>query len=240
MIKVVRKNFTFYITKSGMNISENLKKLQSRIENYPAKLIAVSKTKPVSLLKEAYQAGIRDFGENRVQEMVEKYEALPKDIHWHLIGHLQRNKVKYIVPFVHLIHAVDSLNLLQEINKRAEQNNRVIGCLLQIHIAEEETKFGFSYTEVEELFSSEEIKALKSIQILGLMGMATNTANQEQVNQEFKQLKDFFDRIKVEVNLMNVNFQELSMGMSGDYELALKNGSTMIRVGSAIFGARAQ
>lgn len=221
-----------------MNISENLEKFHSIIKNYPAKLIAVSKTKPASLLEEAYQSGIRDFGENKVQEMAEKHEVLPKDIRWHLIGHLQRNKVKYIAPFVHLIHAVDSLKLLQEINKRAEQNNRIINCLLQIHIAEEETKFGLSYDEVQELIHSEELKALKSVQIFGLMGMASNTTNQEQVNQEFKRLKVFFDKTKEQTDLANVNFQELSMGMSGDYELALENGSTMIRVGSAIFGAR--
>lgn len=221
-----------------MNISDNLKKIQKEVEHYPAKLIAVSKTKPISLIEEAYQAGIRDFGENKVQEMAEKYEALPKDIQWHLIGHLQRNKVKYIAPFVHLIHAVDSLKLLQEINKRAVQNNRVIACLLQVHIAEEDTKFGFSYQEAEALLLSEDIKELKSIQVLGLMGMATNTTKQEQINQEFNKLKEFFDRMKAQLDVTNVDFQELSMGMSGDYQLALQNGSTMIRVGSSIFGAR--
>ena len=193
-------------------------------------LVAVSKTKPNSLILEAYHAGQKIFGENKVQELAQKAEDLPKDIVWHMIGHLQTNKVKFIAPFVALIHGVDSIKLLKEINKRADQNNRVIDCLLQVHIATESTKFGFDITEVKEAITN--AKEFQNIKIVGLMGMATFTDNKQQVIQEFKSLKTIFDSIK------NDNITTLSMGMSGDYQLAIEQGSTMVRVGSAIFGHR--
>lgn len=221
-----------------MNIKENLTRFLVHLEGYTTRLVAVSKTKPVEVLEEAYHAGWRRFGENKVQEMVEKYETLPKDIEWHMIGHLQSNKVKYIAPFVHLIHAIDKIKLLKEINKQALKYNRVISCLLQVHIAEEETKFGLSYEEAEILLKSEELKELKNIKVIGLMGMATYTDNREQIRQEFRELKKFFDKMKTEVLHHTADLQELSMGMSGDYAIALEEGSTLIRVGSAIFGAR--
>ena len=214
-------------------IKDNLSTLLQSIPN-SATLVAVSKTKPVASLLEAYEAGQRDFGENKVQEMVAKYEELPKDIRWHLIGHLQTNKVKYIAPFVYLIHSVDSLKLLKEINKRALQNSRVINVLLQIHIAKEETKFGLSFNEAEELLKSEEVQAMKNISIVGLMGMATNTNDQQIIEEEFCSLKSFYDKLKTEYP----KFKYLSMGMSGDYKIAVKCGSNMVRVGSAIFGQR--
>jgi len=200
---------------------------------YNAQLVAVSKTKPVEAILEAYNAGQRIFGENKVQEMVEKYEALPKDIQWHLIGHLQTNKVKYIAPFVSLIQSVDSFKLLQEINKEASKNNRVIECLLQIHIAKEETKFGLSFDEAKEIIFSPETKALKNIKIVGLMGMATNTDNQEQIREEFRTLHKFF----LNSQFSTINSQ-LSMGMSSDYKIAIEEGSNLVRIGSAIFGER--
>lgn len=220
-----------------MKIAENLQKFQIELKGTKAKLIAVSKTKPNETILEAYNIGWKRFGENKVQELVSKHDALPKDIEWHLIGTLQSNKVKYIAPFVYLIHAVDKEKLLKEINKRAEQNDRIINCLLQIHIADEDTKFGFTYEEAENLLQNN-IEQYKNVKILGLMGMATNTDNHTQVRQEFKALKTFFDKIKSELNTENIDFQELSMGMSGDYKIAIEEGSTMIRVGSAIFGAR--
>jgi len=219
-----------------MNIQENLQFFNQKLKPFQATLIAVSKTKPVEILERAYEAGVRDFGENKVQELVSKYETLPKDIHWHLIGHLQRNKVKYIAPFVYLIHSVDSEKLLKEIDKQAQKNERIIDCLLQLHIAEEETKFGLDFQEAEELLKK--TQEFSNIQIKGLMGMATFTENQEQIRKEFKSLKTFFEGMKNQSLPENVSLEILSMGMSGDYEIALEEGSTMVRVGSAIFGAR--
>lgn len=221
-----------------MNIKNNINNLRQGI---PAncKLVAVSKTNPVEKIKEAYDAGQRAFGENRVQELTPKFEALPKDIEWHMIGHMQTNKVKYIVPFIHLIHSVDSLNVLEEINKQATKINRTISCLLQIHIAEEESKFGFSEAEVLDLVVSDTIGKLDHISIVGLMGMATFTDNQDQVRREFRGLNAFFEKLKSSKLQPNVVMKELSMGMSGDYQIALQEGSTIIRVGSAIFGERA-
>lgn len=221
-----------------MDIRNNLQAIENELKGTSCKLIAVSKTKPISLLMEAYEAGCRRFGENKVQEMTEKAEQMPQDIQWHMIGHLQSNKVKYIAPFVHLIHSVDSLKLLQEINKQAFKNNRIIDCLLQIHIAEEETKFGMDKEEVEALLSSEEFKALQNIRIKGLMGMATFTDNQEQVRKEFRSLKQLFDQLKSKYQSAGIDWQEISMGMSGDYKIAIEEGSTLIRVGSSIFGSR--
>lgn len=221
-----------------MDIRNNLQAIENELKGTSCKLIAVSKTKPISLLMEAYETGCRRFGENKVQEMTEKAEQMPQDIQWHMIGHLQSNKVKYIAPFVHLIHSVDSLKLLQEINKQAFKNNRIIDCLLQIHIAEEETKFGMDKEEVEALLSSEEFKALQNIRIKGLMGMATFTDNQEQVRKEFRSLKQLFDQLKSKYQSAGIDWQEISMGMSGDYKIAIEEGSTLIRVGSSIFGSR--
>lgn len=196
-------------------------------------MVAVSKTKPMEAIMEAYRSGHRVFGENKVQEMTAKWEVLPKDIQWHMIGHLQRNKVKYIAPYVHLIHAVDSIKLLQEIDKQAEKNNRVIQCLLQIKIAEEESKFGLSETDALELLESKELKSLSHVSIKGLMGMATFTDDHVQIAKEFQNLQQLFNRLK-----NDYGFEYLSMGMSGDFEIALKFGSNMIRVGSALFGER--
>ncbi|RKR85538.1 hypothetical protein BDD43_5809 [Mucilaginibacter gracilis] len=221
-----------------MSIADNIKNLNSEIKLSKAKLVAVSKTKPVADLQEAYDAGQRIFGENQVQELVEKYEALPKDIEWHLIGHLQTNKVKYIAPFISLIESVDSLKLLQEINKQALKNNRVIDCLLQVYIADEETKFGLSYDELIELLRSPEYAELKNIRITGLMGIATNTEVVKQINDEFHELRVLFDGIKLSFFRKDDFFKELSMGMSSDYQIALEQGSTLIRLGSTIFGQR--
>lgn len=219
-----------------MPIKENLHHIKSSL---PAEvtLIAVTKTHPVEKLQEVYAAGHKIFGENKVQEMVDKYEQLPKDIEWHLIGHLQSNKVKYIAPFVSLIHSVDSLKLLQEINKQAQKNNRVINCLLQIYIANEETKFGLSFEEAETLINSIEFKSLQNIKIVGLMGMATNTDDESQIRSEFKSLKLFFSKYS-KLSTLNFELSTLSMGMSSDYSIAISEGSTMIRVGSLIFGER--
>lgn len=200
--------------------------------------MAVSKTKPISLLTEAYACGQRDFGENKVQELCEKQALMPEDIRWHLIGHLQSNKAKYIAPFIWLIHSVDSLKLLQEINKQGEKNKRLLQCLLQVYIAREETKFGLEEEELYALLRSEEYKNLAHVKIRGLMGMASNTEAREQVRQEFKKLRNIFEKIKQEFFLDDKNFDTISMGMSGDYELAVAEGSTMIRVGSSIFGGR--
>ena len=216
-----------------MNITENLQQIKASIPEHVT-LVAVSKTKPNAAILEAYQTGQRVFGENKVQELTEKYESLPKDIEWHMIGHLQSNKVKYIAPFVSLIHGVDSFKLLEEINKRAAQNERVINCLLQIHIAEEDTKFGFDDKEVMELIKSEAFQQLKNIKIVGLMGMATFTDNEQQIRKEFRSLKNLFDKFQI----YYLQFQILSMGMSGDYQIAIEEGSTMIRLGSSIFGER--
>ncbi len=201
-------------------------------------LVAVSKTKPVSLIQEAYDAGQRVFGENKVQELVDKWEVLPKDIEWHLIGHLQSNKVKYIAPFVSLIHSVDSFKLLQEINKQGEKNNRVIPCLLQFHIAQEETKFGLSFEEAEEILQSREFVEMDHISIVGLMGMASFVEDEEQIRDEFRNLHNYFAILKSNYFKYNPDFKVLSMGMSGDYRLAIEEGSTMIRVGSSLFGDR--
>lgn len=221
-----------------MNIQSNIHSFDRLLADSPCKLIAVTKTKPIEMLMQAYEAGCKRFGENKVQEMVSKYELLPKDIEWHLIGHLQSNKVKYMAPFVSLIHSIDSLKLLQEVNKQAKKYNRVIACLLQIYIAAEENKFGLSYEEAEELLLSPELKGLSNIKISGLMGMATFTDNQQQIREEFRRLKSFFEQMKHKTLPANVSLTELSMGMSGDYQIAIEEGSTLIRVGSSIFGAR--
>lgn len=222
-----------------MSITENIESVKELIKEYNCQLIAVGKTKPVAMLMEAYQAGVRDFGENKVQEMTEKYEQMPKDVRWHMIGHLQRNKVKHIVPFVYLIHGVDSLKLLREINKQAGKVERKINCLLQIHIAEEESKFGLSEEELFDVLDSDELRNSRYINIIGLMGMATFTDDQVQVRKEFKNLKHIFDKVKSAPNLpAHVQMQELSMGMSGDYHIALEEGSTMVRIGTTIFGSR--
>ncbi|KIO45825.1 YggS family pyridoxal phosphate-dependent enzyme [Sanguibacteroides justesenii] len=219
------------------DISEHLKQV---LNNLPSrvKLIAVSKTKPVEAIEEAYKVGQRVFGENRVQELVEKYEALPKDIEWHLIGHLQTNKVKYVAPFVAMIHGVESLRLLDTINKEGEKNGRVIPCLLQFHIAEEETKFGLDEAEAKELLESENYGRMKNIHIVGVMGMATCTEDRKQIRKEFHHLKTIFDDLKQNYFSHDPAFKELSMGMSGDYPIAVEEGSTMVRVGSSIFGYR--
>lgn len=221
-----------------MSIADNLKQYKSEVESDGVKLIAVSKTQPVESILEAYNAGQRIFGENHVQEMVEKEALLPKDIEWHLIGHLQTNKVKYIAPFVQLIHGVDSLKLLQEIDKQAAKNKRVIDCLLQVYIADEDTKFGLGFDEVIELLRDEEFAKLKNIRIVGLMGIATNTKNEKQITIEFNELKVFFDGIKVSFFRKDEAFKEISTGMSADYKIAIEEGSTMVRIGSSIFGKR--
>lgn len=197
-------------------------------------LVAVSKTKPISDIMEAYEAGQRVFGENKIQEMVNKYDELPKDIQWHMIGHLQSNKVKYMAHFVDLIHGVDKFKTLKEINKQAQKHNRVINCLLQAKIAKEETKFGMSFKEIEEILQSEALAELKNVKITGLMGMASFSSNDKEVSDEFKSLKTFFDKL----NNAGYELSVLSMGMSGDYQLAIDHGSNMIRIGSAIFGSR--
>ena len=221
-----------------MSIADNIKNLKREIELLNVRLVAVSKTKPVEDIEEAYAAGQRLFGENMVQEMVEKYEKLPKDIQWHQIGHLQTNKVKYIAPFISLIESVDSLKLLQEINKQAQKCDRVIDCLLQVYIADEETKYGLSFDEVIELLRSEEYAELKNIRIVGLMGIATNTDNEKQIKEEFYELKTLFDGIKQSFFRKEDSFKEISMGMSSDYKIAIEEGSTMVRLGSTIFGQR--
>ena len=219
------------------SIAKNLLTIQESIpENVT--LVAVSKTKPISDLQKAYTAGQRIFGENKIQEMVTKYEALPKDIEWHMIGHLQRNKVKYMAHFVDLIHGVDSMKTLKEINKQAKKNNRKIKCLLQVKIAKEATKFGFNFSEMEAIVCSEELSELKNIIIVGFMGMASFTDNQQQLQEEFSSLNVLFQNQKKKNLTENCQLEILSMGMSGDYKLAISNGSTMIRVGSSIFGNR--
>ena len=212
-----------------MGIKKNLKKLLNSIPK-EITLVAVSKTKPISDILVAYESGQRIFGENKVQELEMKHTKLPSDIKWHMIGHLQSNKVKYIAPFISLIHAVDSLKLLKEINRRAKQNNRIINCLLQVHIASERTKFGFEINEINEIL--DESNKLENICIKGLMGMATFTKEKSQLNSEFTKINNLFKKIK------NKKINTLSIGMSGDYELAINNGSTMIRIGSTIFGNR--
>ena len=221
-----------------MSISINLLKIKSSLPS-TVTLVAVSKTKPISDLMEAYDAGQRIFGENKIQEMAEKWEAMPKDIEWHMIGHVQTNKVKFMAPFVSLIHGVDSLKLLEEINKQAKKNNRIIDCLLQVYIAEEESKFGLDEDELAGIirFITQNSVIYKNIRIVGLMGMATFTDNQNQIKKEFTHLKSIFDsyqNLKSEI----CNLKSLSMGMSGDYNLAIECGSTMVRIGSSIFGTR--
>nr|WP_288933458.1 YggS family pyridoxal phosphate-dependent enzyme [uncultured Allomuricauda sp.] len=216
-----------------MSVKDNLNKIKSELPE-GVTLVAVSKTKPNEDILEAYEAGQRVFGENKVQEMVQKWEDLPKDIEWHMIGHLQRNKVKYMAEFVSLIHGVDSPRLLKEINKHAKKHDRVIPCLLQIHIAEEDTKFGLDEKELNELIDSDVFKAMENIKIVGLMGMATFTKDEKQVRREFAQLKSMFDALKMKLSYISI----LSMGMSGDYNIAIEEGSTMVRIGSSIFGAR--
>ena len=216
-----------------MAISENLHKIKSSLPD-DVTLVAVTKTQSIDKLKEVYKAGHRVFGENKVQEMLDKYQQLPKDVEWHLIGHLQSNKVKLIAPFVALIHSVDSFKLLVEINKHAEKNNRIINCLLQIYIAREETKFGLDFSEAEQILNSEELKQLKNVKIVGLMGMATNTTDEVQIAKEFQSINTFFKKLQTSYN----SLRTLSMGMSSDYSIAIENGSTLIRVGSSIFGNR--
>jgi pyridoxal phosphate enzyme (YggS family) len=221
-----------------MSIADNIKNLKKETGEINVSLLAVSKTKPAADVQEAYDAGQRLFGENIVQELVEKQEQLPKDIEWHLIGHLQTNKVKYIAPFISMIQSVDSIKLLQEINKHAEKNKRVIDCLLQIYIADEETKFGLGFDEAIELLRSEEYVALKNIRIRGLMGIATNTNSEKQIKEEYYELKTFFDGVKVSFFRKEESFDTLSMGMSSDYKLAIEQGSNLVRLGSTIFGGR--
>ena len=216
-----------------MSIGSKIQELQNDLPKNVT-LVAVSKIKPVSDLQEAYDAGQRVFGENKIQEMVGKWEVLPKDISWHMIGHVQRNKVKYMAEFVDLIHGVDNFKLLKEINKQAKKHDRVINCLLQIKIAEEDSKFGMSADEATKLLTSEEFQELENIAIVGVMGMATFTDNLTQVRQEFKKLKDTFGVLQA----IHASIEIISMGMSGDYELAIEEGSTMVRIGSSIFGAR--
>ena len=218
-------------------IKENLNIVRATVPSNVT-LIAVSKTKPVSDLQEAYEAGQRIFGENKALEMRDKHQALPTDIQWHFIGHLQTNKIKYIAPFVTLIHAIDSLSLLEAVNKEAAKNNRVIDCLLQFHIAQEETKFGLDIDEAKLLLESEGFKNLKNINICGVMGMATFTDDAAQVRNEFKNLKNIFETLKENYFKDNDSFKEISMGMSDDYPIAIEEGATMVRVGSKIFGAR--
>ena len=216
-----------------MSIEQNLSIIKSSLpENVT--LVAVSKTKPISDLMEAYDAGQRIFGENKIQEMAEKWEQMPKDIQWHMIGHVQTNKVKFMAKFVSLIHGVDSLKLLEEINKQALKNNRLINCLLQIHIAEEETKFGLNKKQLNDILTSTGFQEMKNIRIIGLMGMATFTDNQNQIKKEFNSLKSIFDQFTIHDSQMTI----LSMGMSSDYQLAIESGSTMVRIGSSIFGGR--
>lgn len=220
-----------------MNIKNNINIL---LQTLPPTciLIAISKNQSIERINEAYSAGHKVFGENKVQELVPKYEALPKDIEWHMVGHLQRNKIKYIAPFVHLIHSVDSFKLLEEINTQGTKINRVVSCLLQVHIAKEETKYGFSEQEVVSLIQSPELKNLDHIYICGLMGMATLTDDQDQIRKEFKGLKILFEKLKKSTLPPNTQMKELSMGMSSDHKIAVEEGSTMVRIGTAIFGER--
>jgi PLP dependent protein len=220
-----------------MSIADQLKLVQGAISGN-CKLVAVSKTHPPDIIQEAYDAGQKVFGENKVQELLAKYDKLPADIEWHLIGHLQTNKVKFVVPFISLIQSVDSERLLIEINKQASRSNRVINCLLQIHIAREETKFGFSVDEAKMLLSSGTTGGLHNVRIAGLMGMATLTDNEDQIRSEFRTLKSLFDILRNSTLPSNAIMDELSMGMSSDYRIAIEEGSTMVRIGSAIFGRR--
>jgi len=219
-----------------MNIEHNLEHIKSQIPDYVT-LVAVTKTKPISDILKAYNTGHRIFGENKIQEMVDKYEQLPDDIDWHMIGHVQRNKVKYMASFVSLIHGVDNLKLLKEINKQAEKHHRVIDCLLQIKIADEDSKFGMSVQQAKDILSSEEFSQMTSLKIVGLMGMATFTDDASQIKEEFIKLKTIFNELK-SIQTTNCSMKIISMGMSGDYKLAIDCGSTMVRIGSSIFGER--
>jgi pyridoxal phosphate enzyme (YggS family) len=221
-----------------MKIAENINSLNRKIAEYPCRLVAISKTKTVEEIMEAYHAGQRIFGENKVQEMTRKHEQLPADIEWHMVGHLQSNKVKYIAPFVSLIHSVDSWKLLKEINKQARNNDRIISCLLQVHIAEEETKFGLSKDEVFFILRHENLFGLGNIRITGLMGMATFTDDEDKVRREFRFLKSLFDEVSENIRHELVDMKELSMGMTGDFEIAMDEGSTLVRIGTAVFGER--
>lgn len=220
-----------------MSVAENIDKIKATLPAH-IQLVAVSKTKPNELILEAYHHGHKIFGENKVQEMAAKYESLPKDIEWHFIGHLQTNKIKYLVPFVHLIHGVDTFKLLKSIDSEAKKAGRVISCLLQFHIAEEETKFGLSLEEAVEILDSEEFKKLQNIRLCGVMGMATYTEDEDQIRKEFAHLKSCFDCLKNTYFAEDSGFKEISMGMSGDYLIAIEQGSTMVRIGSNIFGER--
>jgi pyridoxal phosphate enzyme (YggS family) len=226
------------LLKVKMKIAENIKALRKQMEGFPCRLVAISKTKTVDEILEAYHAGQRIFGENKVQELTQKCEQLPADIEWHMVGHLQTNKVKYIAPFVALIHSVDSLKLLKEIDKQARNNDRQIHCLLQVHIAEEETKFGFSREEVFKVMQEEALADLHHIRISGLMGMATFTENMDKVRREFRFLKSVFDEVASTIDHELVKMKELSMGMTGDYQVAMEEGSTFVRIGTAVFGER--
>ncbi len=219
------------------SIAEKLKSIKGQLPE-KVRLVAVSKTKPVELIMEAYEAGQKIFGENKALEMRDKHEALPKDIHWHFIGHLQTNKVKYIAPFVKLIHSVDSFKLLKEINKQAKKHDRIISCLLQFHIATEETKYGLNPEEAYEILNNPEFKEMKNIRITGVMGMATNTFDTELIRSEFAYLRDIFQNLRYDFFLNDIFFREISMGMSGDFMIAVQEGSTIVRIGSSIFGAR--
>lgn len=219
-----------------MSIKESLLTIKSELPD-TVTLVAVSKTKPVSDLEEAYAAGQRIFGENKIQEMTQKWEVMPKDIQWHMIGHVQTNKVKYMAEYVSLVHGVDSLKLLKEINKQAKKHNRVINCLLQMHIAEESTKFGLDKEELDNLITSDVFKTLENVNVVGLMGMATFTDDKNQVKKEFATLKEIFSSLQ-SIKSTNLDVKILSMGMSGDYKLAMDQGSTMVRIGSSIFGSR--
>jgi pyridoxal phosphate enzyme (YggS family) len=220
-----------------MGIAEKLQAIEEKLPSHVT-LVAVSKTKPDEAILEAYHAGHRDFGENKVQDLVAKQERLPADIRWHMIGHLQSNKVKYLAPFVYLLHGVDSLKLLDVVNREAEKNERVIDCLLQVRIALEETKFGLPEEELMQLIRSDPFSEMNHIRIRGLMGMATYTENSKQIREEFRQLKRIFDRLKDSHFEEQESFDLLSCGMSGDFELAIQEGSNMVRIGSLIFGLR--
>lgn len=220
-----------------MSIKNNLHTIKSSLPSHVT-LVAVSKTKPVAHLMEAYNAGQRIFGENKIQEMAAKHEEMPKDIEWHMIGHVQTNKVKYMAPFVSLVHGVDSLKLLNEINRQAAKHDRIINCLLQMHIAEEETKFGMDEQELNDLLAYDDFRQMENIKVTGLMGMATFTDDEAQIKKEFTYLKTIFDRLQSQPETLNFKPETLSMGMSGDYQFAIDCGSTMVRIGSSIFGQR--
>ena len=234
---MINRRFNIYIYIIIMNIADNLQQVLNELPE-GVRLVAVSKFHPNEAIEEAYRSGQRVFGESKVQEMTAKYESLPKDIEWHFIGHLQTNKIKYIVPYVALIHGIDSYKLLVEVNKQAEKAGKVVNCLLQLHIAEEETKFGFSFEECRDMLAEGEWKTLSNIQLCGLMGMATNTDDNEQIEKEFCSLSSFFKEVKDSWFADTEAFRELSMGMSHDYHQAIAAGSTLIRVGSKIFGDR--